>query len=408
MRVPVLAGSRVVVATFPPETRLLVPPPPTGALHDIGSAVAEAMRYPLSGAPLEQLVTVGGRVTVVVEPPLLPLPGSLDDPRREALARVLDELTAAGMPPERQTILVAGGLERRAGGGQLDWLLPPATARDFRGSFAVHDCEAEELVRLDTTASISTLIHPALVETDLVVIVTAAETVLHGGPAALLGACSAGVLRAAGAESLLEPRTSSGWELACAVESALARQVPVLGVSVLLDLPQATGLFSGYPWDENARTALAGSSLRRVLNGSPEAVRRAALQRGARELQPVAVMAGPPSVAHAEALLRGISLRAATLEAPLDTIIVPVPWVDAHHPRAAPNPVTAAALGLGLALRLWRDSPPLAPGWNGRAAAPVLTHVRSRPAGSLPCAPCRAPGRPSGGAPPPGGGGRRS
>ncbi len=385
MRVPVLAGSRVVVATLPSQTQLLVPPPPVDALRDIGSAVAEAMRYPLSGPPLRHLVRAGGRVTVIVEPPLLPLPGSVNDPRRDALARVLDELREAGIPAERQTVLVAGGLERRAGREQLNWLLRPGQARDFRGTLIVHDCEADNLVRLAVDTEVAIMVNPAVVETDLVVIVTAAETVLHGGAAALVGACSAGALRAAGADSLLEPRTSSGWSLACAIETAVGRRVPVLGVSVLLDLPQAKGHYDGYPWDPEARTTLEGSSLRRLLNAAPEAVRRAVLQRGARDLSSVAVLAGPPSVAHAEALLRGISLRAAILDAPLDTIIVPVPWKDAHHPREAPNPVTAAAVGLGLALRLWRDQPPLVAG-----GTVVLIHPFSRTIGHGPQAPYRA------------------
>jgi Lactate racemase N-terminal domain len=385
VRVPVLAGSRVLLATFPSQTQLLVPPPPLDALSDIGAAVAEAMRYPLSGRPLAALATRAGRVTVVVEPPLLPLPGTIEDPRRDALARVLDELTKAGIPAERQTLLVAGGLERRAGRDQLDWLLPPARARDFRGSLIVHDCEAEDLVRLDTDTEIAVRINPALIETDLVVTVTAAETVLHGGPAALLGACSVGALRATGAESLLEPHTSRGWALACAIESALARHVPVLGVSVLLDLPQAARPYTGYPRDAETRTSAASSVFRRLLNTAPEAVRRAALQKGAQELSTIAVMSGPPSVAHAEALLRGISLRAATLGEPLDTIVVPVPWKDAHHPREAPNPVTAAAIGLGLALRLWRDRSPLVEG-----GTIILLHPFSRTIGHGPQAPYRA------------------
>ena len=53
-------------------------------------------------------------------------------------------------------------------------------------------------------------VHPALVDTDLVVTVSAAETVLHGGPSVLLGAADAATLRAAGADSLLETTASQG------------------------------------------------------------------------------------------------------------------------------------------------------------------------------------------------------
>ena len=53
-----------------------------------------------------------------------------------------------------------------------------------------------------------------------------------------------------------------------------------------------------------------------------------------------------------EALLRGISLRGAQLEDPLDTIVVPIPWKSLHEPREPLNPITAATIGLGHALRL--------------------------------------------------------
>src|SRR5262249_55182688 len=69
-----------------------------------------------------------------------------------------------------------------------------------------------------------------------------------------------------------------------------------------------------------------------------------------------------PSVAHAEALLRGIELRSGSLAEPLDAIVVGVPRATHFLPRERPNPPAAAYLGLGLALRLLRDAFPLAPG----------------------------------------------
>jgi hypothetical protein len=72
--------------------------------------------------------------------------------------------------------------------------------------------------------------------------------------------------------------------------------------------------------------------------------------------------AGPPSVAHVEALLRSIELRSASLEAPVETIVVTVPRTTPYLPRERPNPVLAANIALGHALRLWRDSFPVAEG----------------------------------------------
>jgi hypothetical protein len=72
-----------------------------------------------------------------------------------------------------------------------------------------------------------------------------------------------------------------------------------------------------------------------------------------------AAFAGPPSVAHAEALLRGVELRAAALEGELDAICIGVPRTTPSLPREQPNPLLAAFLALGLALRLWRDRFPV-------------------------------------------------
>src|SRR4029453_7665288 len=94
----------------------------------------------------------------------------------------------------------------------------------------------------------------------------------------------------------------------------------------------------------------------------PRMIRLRVLRSLPSDLSAFAVFAGPPSVAHAEALLRGVESRSATLEGRLDAICIGIPHATPHLPREAPNPVLAAYLGLGLALRLWRDSFPLVNG----------------------------------------------
>ena len=65
----------------------------------------------------------------LVEPPGLPIPGAHRDPRQVAIAAASAELARAGVPTARQTLLVAGGLARRAGRRELETLLPPEAAR---------------------------------------------------------------------------------------------------------------------------------------------------------------------------------------------------------------------------------------------------------------------------------------
>lgn len=358
-RVPLLLGSRVVLVPAGDEDVLLVPPPPPAQAIDVEAAVRDALRFPLSGPSLEELVPRRGRVTVVVEPPALPLPGAQRDPRADALAATLRELERARVSAERMTILVAGGLSRRLGRGELERLLPPATARAYRGSILVHDAEADDLVPLGDGSRASR----ALVESDLVVTVTAAETVAHGAPGALVGACDAVTIRrSAGGRSLLEAAAAPAWSACLALERALSRRVPTLGVSLVLDLPRLATGFRDCPHTPDVALGLARSWVPTISSVLPNVVRAALLERLGRRLEALAAYAGPPSVAHAEALVRGIELRGTHLAEPVDGLVLGIPWLGPHLPRSRPNPITAALVGLGLAARQYRDTFPVREG----------------------------------------------
>ena len=358
-RVPLLSGSRVIVVPVDDEDVIIRPPPPPSRTADTGAAVRDALRFPLSGSPLESIATRGGRATIVVEPSALPLPGAQRDPRQEALAATMRALEFCSIRNERQTILVAGGLVRRFGQRELERLLPPPQARAFRGSVLVHDAADDGLVPISDTARI----HPALVETDLVVVVSAAETVLHGGPGALVACCDAATVRAATAgSSLLEAAGSAGWSHALHLEAALAKRTPLIGVSLVLDLPRLTGALAGYPHDVFAADRVAHSPFRAAFSRLPAFIRRDVLASRGQRLVATAAFAGLPSIAHAEALVRGVELRGARIDEPLDVLIVGAPWVGPHLPREPINPITTAAVALGLALRLHRGELPVRPG----------------------------------------------
>src|SRR4051794_6441113 len=361
-RIPMLAGSRLVVVTAADDALVLRPPPPANGVADVGAAVRDALRFPLAGEPLEALVSRGTRATIVVEPPSLPLPGTERDPRQTAIAAAVAELERLGVPTGYQTLLVAGGLARRAGHDQLETLVSPEFARRFHGHVEVHDVERDDLVEIGTAGSIPLRVHPALVQTDLVVVVTAAETVLHGGPAALVGAAGPEVLRAAGAYSLLETSASQGWRLGLELERALMRRVPVVGASLVLNHPRLGGTLGGYPYEPEALERIVRSPFRQLFRMLPGGLRAYVLRSLPLERSVAAAYAGPPSVAHTEALLRGVELRSVTLDGPLDAVCVGVPRTTPYLPRERPNPLLGAYLGLGLALRLWRDSFPVAEG----------------------------------------------
>jgi len=218
VRVPLLAGSRLAVLDAPDDSLLLRPPAPGPPIADVRSAVRGALRFPLAGEPLEALAPRGGHATIVVEPPALPIPGAERDPRQDAIAVVVDELERLGIPSGYQTILVAGGLTRRLDPRRLEGLFSPEFTRRFHGHVEVHDAERDDLVEIGQSGRVPLRVHPALVNTDLVLTVTTAETILYGGPAALLCACDSEAIRAAGAYSLLETAASQGWRIAVDLE----------------------------------------------------------------------------------------------------------------------------------------------------------------------------------------------
>ena len=363
-RVPLLFGTRLVVADVPGDDVVLRPPGPGEPVADVRAAVRDALRFPLAGDPLEAVVTRGGRATIVVEPPALPLPGALHDPRQDALAAASAELERAGVPTERQTLLVSTGLTRRPGGRDLERLgiVSPGFARGFHGTVEIHDAEDPSLVELEPAGHVPLRLHPALLETNLVLTVSAAETVVHGGPALLLGCGGPEALRAATAYSLLETGASQGWKLAVELERRLSARVPVLGASLVLDQPRLTGAARGYPYEPEAVERIARSPLRRGFGALPGFARNRLIHSIRRELSAAAAFAGPPSVAHAEALLRAVEARSAPLEGRLDAIVIGIPRTTPHLPRERPNPLLAAYLALGLALRLWREAFPVVEG----------------------------------------------
>jgi hypothetical protein len=369
--VPLLSGSRVVTVPLGEDDVVLLPPPPPAHVVDVPAAVRDALRFPLAGPALEQAVRRGSRATIVVEPPAFPLPGAQIDPRPVALATVLDELLRLGVAGEAVTILVAGGLTRKLGRRELERLLPPPRARSYHGRVVVHDAAGHDLVALGPTDA---RINPNVLDADVVLVVSAAESVVSGGAGALLAACDAGAVRScAGVGSLVQASGEPAWALGLALEEAVAARVPLLGVSLALDHPRLTGTYRDYPHERASLEHVARSPFRRLYSLLPGSLRRSILRDVGRSLAATAVFAGTPSVAHAEALVRTVELRGTRVDEPLDALVVGVPWIGPHVPREPLNPITSAAVALGLALRQWRDAFPLRPG-----GTLVLVHSLTR------------------------------
>jgi hypothetical protein len=362
VRVQLLAGSRVLSLSLDDDVELLLSPRPAQGVGSTEAAVRDALRFPLAGPSLEEVAPSTGRVTIVLDAAALPIPSPDPDPRRIALAATVEELERLGVATERMTILVAGGLCRRLGAPELEARLPPTLARRFEGAVVSHDAESPDLVVLGEQEGTPLLVAPALVEADAVVVVTSAETVDDGGASAFLAASSAAALRAvAGTGSLLEAGDTA-WQRALAIERELGRHVPLIGVSLALGQPTWGGPLKGFPYRRGRVARVARSPALRTFGLLPAAARRRILFDLRPEIAVQAVFAGVPSVAHAEALLRGIEIRSLALERRFDALVVGMPPLTPTPPLERPNPLNIAYLGLGLALRLWRGAPPLVDG----------------------------------------------
>ena len=217
---------------------------------------------------------------------------------------------------------------------------------------------------------------------------TAAETSERGGACALLGACAAEDDRvddagavAARAVALTDrrarrpgrrrPRTSHGGDrrLDRARPSAPQRPLPRLPV-----VPAGAGV---------------DRATRRCDASSTRCPARSAAWRcssSGASSPPSPCSPGRPRSRTPRRSCAAISLRGIPLDEPLDTIVVPLPWLSLHEPREPLNPITAAATGLGHAMRLWRDASPLR-----EDGTIVLLHDLRRTFGHGPQAPYSQP-----------------
>jgi hypothetical protein len=273
---------------------------------------------------------------------------------------VIDELERIGVRTPRVTILVASGLARRPTRSDLEARVTPTLARRFGGAAVAHDAESPELVEVGEEGGVALAVARELVEADAVVVVTSAETVSDGGPAALVAAASAETIRAVAATPSLLELGGVAWQRGLALERALAQRVPVIGVSLALAHPRWVGLLRGFPYRRGRVARVARNPLIPAFNLLPGPLRRRALVGRRPEADVQAVFAGPPSVAHAEALLRGVELRSRRIDHPLDALVIGAPPLTHAPPLERQNPLSAAYLELGVALRLHRGEPPLA------------------------------------------------
>ena len=257
---------------------------------------------------------------------------------RERSRRFSTSSRARGVPDDDVTLLVAGGLARRV--GQKGARAPPASSP---GAGIPRHASSSTTPPMPTSSPIrpTPAINPALVDADLV----DRRLVSRDRRSRWPGCAPRGVRRGddptrrRGATRSSRPRGEPVWELALAIEAAVAlagrapRRVagarPSAAHGTVSRLPATT---------ESPRRTSRRSPFRRLYSALPGAVRRGILRDQAASLAPTAVFAGTPSVAHAEALVRTVELRGTRLDEPLDAMVVGVPWIGVHAAARAAEP----------------------------------------------------------------------
>lgn len=134
MLVEVAYGDGQLVVQVPDDADVVRPLHRTAAADPAGE-LRRALRAPVSGPPLRQLVHSGDRVAVSICDITRP------QPREPMLRAILDEL-AGVVAPSDVTILVANGTHRVARAGEREELLGPELAATL--TVIDHDCRATD------------------------------------------------------------------------------------------------------------------------------------------------------------------------------------------------------------------------------------------------------------------------
>ena len=365
-RVPLLSGTRLTVAEAPDDAVVLRPPPPGEPVADVacrgaGRAPLPARRRPARGARHPRRPCDDRHRAARAAAPgraARPAPGRRSPPPRRARACRRSDGAADAPRRRRADAPPADAASSRSSAWSRPALRAASTA-----TVEVHDAEDPDLVELEPAGRTPLRVHPALLDTDLVLTVSAAETCPRR-PGVLLGCGGAGGDPGGDAYSLLETGASQGWRPRGRARAA-AREARAARRRVARPRPATAQRRRSAATRTTPRPVerIARSPFRLGFGLLPGFARNRVIHSIRRDLSATAAFAGPPPVAHAEALLRGgrgtlgDARRAARRDRDRN------PAHDARTCRASGrtrcSPPTSA---LGLALRLWREAFPVVEG----------------------------------------------
>jgi nickel-dependent lactate racemase len=245
-----LAYGRTGLNVTVPEHADVLTPKFIPGLGDSRAAVREALRDPISSAPLAALVKPGNRVVIVHTDITRATPNDL------ILPVLLDELEQAGIPPKNITLLNGLGTHRAQTGSELRGMLGDRIVEGYR--CLQHNCSDEaNLVSLGVTARGHPVrINRDYLEADVRILTGFIEphffAGFSGGPKAVLPSLAGmeSVFSNHGIEMIAHPEATWGvtegnpiWE---EMREVALRTNPTFLLNVALNIRrEITGVFAG-------------------------------------------------------------------------------------------------------------------------------------------------------------------
>jgi nickel-dependent lactate racemase len=254
-----------------PDHAVVVEPVEPPALADQAAAIRQALRSPVSGPPLAELVGSGPRVAVVFPDLTRPMPNTT------VLPPVLNELEQAGAGPERVELLCATGTHRQATPAEMSDLV----GADIVDRYRIHDHDSGDHshVKVGEVDGTPVLLDRRYVEADLRIVTGFVEPHFFagwsGGPKGVCPglASTETILEAHSPARLADARSTwmvtEGNPVHEFVTAATALCPPDLSVDVTIDSARRlTAVFAApLPSGHRAACAFAADTVTQTVEG---------------------------------------------------------------------------------------------------------------------------------------------
>jgi len=158
VRVPLAYGRHGTTVEVPDRAEVVVPVEMCG-LEDEATAITDALRRPLAGPPLGELLRAARRVAVVFPDLTRPMPN------RTVLPPLLAELARAGVADDRITLLCATGTHRQASAAEMEELVGADVVARY--TLVDHDATSDRHVLVGEVDGTPVLLQREYVEADV-------------------------------------------------------------------------------------------------------------------------------------------------------------------------------------------------------------------------------------------------